>query len=437
MTRCAFEVVTIFPDVIDGFVGAGVLGRAIERGVVDVHATDIREFTSDKHRTVDDAPFGGGAGMVMKAAPVVDALESIEAKRGPMHRVMLTPSAPRFDQRAAERLSKLPRIALVCGRYEGIDERVRDHHIDECFSIGDYVLGGGEVAALVVIESVSRLVAGVMGNPDSAVSESFADAPDGETLEYPQYTRPAEFRGHGVPSVLLGGDHKAIAAWRGGAARRRTWALRPDLRPARSLPAKLPIWVAVESDAAGEISDWQQISDHYPLAGIAIVGESSEGQPLSRALANHPSAAGRARESRFKGIRTLRKHLKRTTGVAPWIVRLSTRHGTPDELAHEAHSLAELADVLHEPEVAEGRAMVLWVRDLGASSAEPVDAVYAPTPSNEGELDQQVRQGLAIKARIDEPRDPCRQPAVLADVALATLHRTATETRRLNERDEP
>ena len=232
-TTLEFEVLTIFPAAIEAFVGAGLMAKAITRELVAVHCTDPREFTTDRHRSVDDAPFGGGAGMVMKPGPVVDALEHVEAARGPMHRILLTPSAPRFDQRAAERLASHDRIALLCGRYEGIDDRVREHWVDECLSIGDFVLNGGEVAAAVIIEAVSRLREGVLGNPESIAGESFAseDWQPGVVLEHPQYTRPAEFRGHAVPPVLLGGDHEAIARWRRRVACLRTWALRPDPAP--------------------------------------------------------------------------------------------------------------------------------------------------------------------------------------------------------------
>jgi tRNA (guanine-N1)-methyltransferase len=168
-----FEVLTIFPQAIEAFMSAGIMARSIERELVVVRCTDLRAFTHDRHRSVDDAPFGGGPGMVIKAEPVAEALDAVIAERGPMHTILLTPSGARFDQRVAERLAGERRIALLCGRYEGIDDRIREHFVDECLSIGDFVLNGGEVAAAVVIEAVSRLREGVLGNPDSLASESF------------------------------------------------------------------------------------------------------------------------------------------------------------------------------------------------------------------------------------------------------------------------
>ena len=227
-----FEVFTLFPAAVAGFVREGLLGKALARGLVAVHCTDYRAFTTDRYHTVDDAPYGGGPGMVMKAEPVVAALEHVTALRGPLHRVLLTPSGPRFDQRAAERLAKQPRIGLLCGRYEGIDDRVREHFVDECLSLGDFVLNGGEVAALAVIEAVARLHEGVLGNPDSAARDSFSlgdmsqgacsEGQAGPWLEFPHFTRPPEFRGLAVPDVLLAGDHADVARWRREQAWRRT-----------------------------------------------------------------------------------------------------------------------------------------------------------------------------------------------------------------------
>jgi len=427
---CRFEVFTIFPEVVDGFVRAGVLGRAIEREVVDVRATNIRDFTTDKHRSVDDSPFGGGAGMVMKPGPIVDALEHVTSERGPMHRIMLTPSAPRFDQRAAERLARLPRIALVCGRYEGIDERVRDHYIDECFSIGDYVLGGGEVAALVLIEAIARLVEGVMGNPTSAESESFSQADDGEILEYPQYTRPAEYRGHRVPDVLLGGDHQAVERWRAEAARRRTWALRPDLRPRRKLPPA-EHWLAVQAEGDIDIPSLARVAMHHRVAGVALLGATPDAAAQWAA-----ATGGKIPGAALTGLKALQKRLRRGSGAAPWVVRLAepdeSREGT-DELAHGAQSPSELADVLGQGPV--GHAMVLWLADRTHPDTGRVDAEYAPS------LDavQRAQQGLAIPGAIEEGPPPRQQPAAIADVALATLAPAAEEPGDADprERDEP
>ena len=253
-----FDVVTIFPGFFDSPLATGLLGKAGDRGLVTVRCHDLRAWAHDRHRTVDDAPFGGGAGMVMLPAPWFDALddlaaEVVEGVPGPPHVVLLAPDGRRFDQPTAARLARTPRVVLCCGRYEGVDERVRTR-VDEVVSIGDYVLPGGETAALVVIDAAARLVPGVMGNAASAGDESFATpgpggAPPGPggdrpgpggdrpgpggappgLLEYPQYTRPASYRGLEVPEVLRSGDHGAIARWRRAQAVERTRRARPDL----------------------------------------------------------------------------------------------------------------------------------------------------------------------------------------------------------------
>jgi tRNA (guanine37-N1)-methyltransferase len=240
----AWEVVTLFPELVRAHAEAGVFGRALRNHRVEVHTTDPRDFAADPRRSVDDAPFGGGAGMVMAAGPIVGALEAIERSRGPAHKILLTPSAPTFDDAVARRLCAHDRIALVCGRYEGVDERVRAHYVDEALSIGDFVLNGGELAALVVIEAVTRLRVGVVGNPATLHAESHHDAPGsfGALLEHPQYTRPEEFRGARVPAVLVGGDHEAIRRARLAASVTLTRALRPELRARVQLPARL--WAA-------------------------------------------------------------------------------------------------------------------------------------------------------------------------------------------------
>jgi tRNA (guanine37-N1)-methyltransferase len=217
------DIVTIFPEYFASPLAAGLLGKAGERGLVRVRLHDLRTWASDRHRSVDDAPFGGGAGMVMLPGPWFEALDALQAD-GPAHVVLLAPDGHRFDQAAAARLAGEPRLVLCCGRYEGIDERVRTR-VDEVLSIGDFVLAGGEAAALVVLDAVARLVPGVMGNADSAADESFAAG----LLEYPQYTRPAVYRGLEVPAVLRSGDHGAIARWRHDQAVERTRRLRPDL----------------------------------------------------------------------------------------------------------------------------------------------------------------------------------------------------------------
>jgi tRNA (guanine37-N1)-methyltransferase len=217
------DIVTIFPGYFASPLATGLLGKAGERGLLQVRLHDLRTWAADRHRSVDDAPFGGGAGMVMLPGPWFEALDALQAD-GPAHVVLLAPDGRRFDQATATRLAGEPRLVLCCGRYEGIDERVRTR-VDEVLSIGDFVLAGGEAAALVVLDAVARLVPGVMGNAASAADESFAAG----LLEYPQYTRPAVYRGLEVPAVLRSGDHGAIARWRHAQAVERTRRLRPDL----------------------------------------------------------------------------------------------------------------------------------------------------------------------------------------------------------------
>lgn len=216
------DVFSIFPEYLDPPLNVSLLGRARAGGVLDLRLHDPREFTSDRHRSVDDEPFGGGAGMVMTPAPIFAA---VEAAQPPRPLFLLSASGRRFDQAMARELASGPGFSLICGRYEGVDQRVADHLCDGELSVGDFVLSGGEGAALVVIEAVARLLAGVMGNASSATEESFSEA----RLEYPQYTRPAEFREWAVPEVLRSGDHGRIARWRAAQALRRTRARRPDL----------------------------------------------------------------------------------------------------------------------------------------------------------------------------------------------------------------
>ena len=220
------DVFTIFPDMVEDFAGRSLLGRARTDGVLDVRVHDLRTGATDVHRSVDDAPFGGGAGMVLMAEPIFRVVEAAEPPR-PLY--YLGPAGRRFDQDVARELAATPGFSLLCGRYEGIDERVREHLVDGELSLGDVVLSGGEVAAMAVMEAVARLVPGVMGNEASADEESFADG----LLEYPHYTRPAEFRGWTVPEVLRSGDHGRIARWRRAQAIVRTLRHRPDLVEAR------------------------------------------------------------------------------------------------------------------------------------------------------------------------------------------------------------
>jgi tRNA (guanine37-N1)-methyltransferase len=216
------DVVTIFPELIEGFVDVGLLGKARAAGLIHVRAHDLRAWTRNAHRAVDDAPYGGGAGMVMTPAPFYEAVD--ELSEPDSHVVLFSPRGRVLDQRGVELLAAKPHLILLCGRYEGVDERVGEL-ADEELSIGDYVLAGGELGALVVIEATSRLLPGVLGNAASLDTESHADG----LLEYPQYTRPAVYRGLTVPEVLLSGDHEAVASWRAEQARRATGKRRPDL----------------------------------------------------------------------------------------------------------------------------------------------------------------------------------------------------------------
>lgn len=221
-----FDVVTLFEPLMRGYLGGSMLGRASDRGLMTVGYTDPRDFTEDAHRTVDDAPFGGGAGMVMLAEPIARAVASVRSASAPARVVLLGPAGRRFDQEVAAEYAALGSLCLVCGRYEGVDERVAAHVVDEELSIGDFVLTGGELGALVVIDAVSRLIPGVLGNAHGAAEESFTGTP---LLEHPQYTRPQVWRGHPTPDVLLSGHHAAIAAWRQRQRIERTLARRPDL----------------------------------------------------------------------------------------------------------------------------------------------------------------------------------------------------------------
>jgi len=223
-----FDVLTIFPGMIEGPLTESILKRGRQKGLIEVRLHDLRDYARDRHRQVDDAPYGGGGGMVMIPGPIFEAVEAILAKH-PAERsrsVLLSPQGTPFSQEKARRLARdCERLLLICGRYEGVDERVREFLVDEEISIGDYVLTGGELAAMVVIDSVSRLIPGVLGGERSAEEDSFSDG----VLEYPQYTRPALFRGHPVPEILLSGNHAEIRRWRPEMALKNTEAKRPDL----------------------------------------------------------------------------------------------------------------------------------------------------------------------------------------------------------------
>ncbi|MBP1600681.1 MAG: tRNA ((37)-N(1))-methyltransferase [Acidobacteria bacterium] len=222
-----FDIITIFPEIFQGALGSGILRRAALAGLVEIRVVNLRDFAADKHRSVDDRPYGGGEGMVFTPGPLFAAVEYC---RGPVKTpesrvVLMTPQGRTWSQQFAESFSKLPHVVLICGRYEGIDQRVIDSLVEEEISIGDYVLTGGEIPALAVLDSVIRLLPGALGNSDSAVNESFSSG----ALDFPQYTRPAEFRGMAVPEVLLSGDHARIREWRRQQAEARTGSRRPDL----------------------------------------------------------------------------------------------------------------------------------------------------------------------------------------------------------------
>ena len=242
----AMDVVTIFPGMIAGPTSDGIVGRAAEAGLVRIAAHDLRDFTEDKHRTADDSPFGGGPGMVMKAEPFLRAVEAIDEAPGERRAVVvLSPRGAPFDQARAARYASLDRLVLLCGRYEGIDERVREVLGAEEVSIGDFVLTGGEVAALAVIEATVRLLPGALGDEGSAGADSFSDG----ILDFPHYTRPAVVRGHGVPEVLLSGDHGRIRRWRRKEALRATRERRPDLlRSAALSPDDRALLLEIESE---------------------------------------------------------------------------------------------------------------------------------------------------------------------------------------------
>ncbi|MGA8185769.1 MAG: tRNA (guanosine(37)-N1)-methyltransferase TrmD [Terriglobia bacterium] len=228
-----FDIVTIFPDFFGSVLAHGVLKRALAGGQLAVHLHDLRDFTDDRHRTVDDRPFGGGPGMVLKPEPIFRAVESIqsagEAEEVPV--ILLSPQGRLLRQPVVEELSRHPRLVLICGRYEGMDERVAESLATDELSIGDYVLSGGEIAAAVVMECVARLIPGVLGNEESIAQDSFGEesAPGRRVLDWPHYTRPAGFRGMQVPDVLLSGDHAEICRWRRRKALEKTWRKRPEL----------------------------------------------------------------------------------------------------------------------------------------------------------------------------------------------------------------
>jgi tRNA (guanine37-N1)-methyltransferase len=240
-----FDVLTLFPSMFSAPLDESILGKASERGLIQIQLHSIRDYAVDKHQITDDRPFGGGEGMVMKPEPIMKALDQLREKPPQPRVLLLSPQGRLFNQELAWVLSRMQRLVLICGRYEGVDERVALHAADDEISIGDYVLTGGELAAMVVIDAVSRLIPGVVGNAASIESDTFAEP----VLEYPQYTRPQEWRGYRVPDVLLSGNHQAIKEWRRGQALLRTKLRRPDLFARLQLsPSDLELLRAAERD---------------------------------------------------------------------------------------------------------------------------------------------------------------------------------------------
>ena len=247
-----FDVITLFPEMFQVLEGQGVTGRAVERGIVETALWNPRDYTHDVHRTVDDRPYGGGPGMVMKVEPLRAAIEDAKKAAAPDTPVVyLSPQGRRMDQGAAKKLAKREGMILIAGRYEGIDERIIDHYVDEEWSIGDYVLSGGELAAMVLMDAVIRLLPGVLGDADSAEQDSYMDG----LLDCPHYTRPEAIDGRSVPPVLLSGNHEAIRRWRLQQALGRTWLRRPDLLKERELTAEEQIlldeFIQAQADDAG------------------------------------------------------------------------------------------------------------------------------------------------------------------------------------------
>lgn len=220
-----FDILSIFPEMFNSPFESSILKKARDKGIIEINILNIRDFTEDKHRMTDDAPYGGGGGMVMKVEPIDRAITGVPRKGTRVLTILMTPQGEKFNQAVAEVLSHYEQIIIICGHYEGVDERVRQHLVDREISIGDYVLTGGELSAMVVIDAVSRLIPGVLGNSESATVDSFSSG----LLEYPHFTRPAEYRGWKVPEILLSGHHREIDAWRRKESLRRTRARRPDL----------------------------------------------------------------------------------------------------------------------------------------------------------------------------------------------------------------
>ncbi len=244
-----FDVLTLFPGMFTAPLAESILKRALERGIISVHLHNIRDYATNRHHITDDAPYGGGGGMVMKPGPIFAAAEAVLGDETAVPIILLSPQGRLFTQAVASELARPPRLLLICGRYEGVDERVREHLVSDEISIGDYVLSGGELAAMVVIDAVTRLLPGVLGDPAATFEDSHARG----LLEYPHYTRPAVFRGWEVPAVLRSGNHAAIVRWRREQALKRTWARRPELlEQAQLTPRDREFLARLQVEAGGE-----------------------------------------------------------------------------------------------------------------------------------------------------------------------------------------
>lgn len=358
-----FSVVTIHPEMFGSALGTGVVGKAIEAGVVGLELVDPRAFTHDRHRTVDDSPYGGGPGMVMKVDPVVAAIESVA---GTPHRIAMTPTGAPLTQARVRELATLDHVLLVCGRYEGIDQRVHDLAIDEELSLGDFVLSGGELAAMALVDAVARYVPGVLGEATSTDEESFSAG----LLEYPQYTRPAEFRGHGVPAILTSGDHGRIAAWRHGESLARTAARRPELiarDPAHMAALARRTYVALLHhpviDRTGaqvtssvtnlDIHDIARTSATYGLAGyFAVTPVASQREKIARIIDVWPETGGRsanpasAPDHRQEALELIRVE----PDLAAVVGAIETAHGQrPHVVATSARPAADARSVGFAP----------------------------------------------------------------------------------------
>ena len=358
-----FEVITLFPELFDSFLAKGLVAKAHVNGTIDVVRTNPRDFATNKHKSVDDAPYGGGSGMVMLPGPLLEALESRESE-GRLHRILLTPQGQPFTQAIARRLSQKPAIALICGRYEGVDERVREA-VDEQISLGDFVMTGGEVAAMAVIEATARLLPGVLGNVESTHDESHAQG----LLEYPHYTRPPEFRGSRVPDVLLSGDHAAVERFRRKEALRRTRRERPDLFAAysptpvdRTLIAELvadetaaaeraPIYIGLVHhpvrDREGQIvttavtnldvHDLARSSRSYGLAGYFVITPIEAQRALVETILEHWVEGSGKRRVPERGVAL--SLCRPIDSIASAIAAITERHGEPPRVVVTAAKL--------------------------------------------------------------------------------------------------